>query len=93
MAATVEPYAARLEVDYPDHLDRLTTLLRLIWIIPIAVIYSLLTATGNQTAVNQYGQQVQTGGGGIAGGLFVATALIVSSGGATRAGGSISRES
>lgn len=28
-------YAARLEVDYPEELDRLTTFFRLIWIIPI----------------------------------------------------------
>ena len=27
--------AARLEVDYPDQLDRLTSFLRAIWIIPI----------------------------------------------------------
>jgi hypothetical protein len=77
VAATVEPYAARLDVEYPDRLDRLTTLLRLIWIIPIAIVYSLLTATGNQTVVTQSGQQVQNGGGGIAGGLFVATALMI----------------
>jgi len=29
------PYAARLDVDYPATLDRLTTLLRLIWVLPI----------------------------------------------------------
>ena len=31
-------YAARLEVDYPDQLNRLTSFLRAIWIIPIGVI-------------------------------------------------------
>jgi hypothetical protein len=36
-------YAARLEIDYPEQLDRLTTLIRLIWIIPIAIIQSLLS--------------------------------------------------
>jgi hypothetical protein len=41
---TPHQFAARLEVDYPTQLDRLTTALRLIWIIPIAIIYSLLTA-------------------------------------------------
>ena len=34
--ATLEPYAARLSIDYPEKLNRLTTLLRLVWIIPIA---------------------------------------------------------
>jgi hypothetical protein len=37
-------YAARLDVDYPEQLDRLTTLLRLIWIIPIAIVQSLVTS-------------------------------------------------
>ena len=36
-------YAARLDVDYPEKLDRLTTLFRLIWTIPIAIILSLLS--------------------------------------------------
>ena len=77
MATPPQLYAARLDVDYPERLDRLTTLLRVIWLIPIAVIYSLLTATGNQTVVNQSGQQVQSTGGGITGGLFVATVLMI----------------
>ena len=35
------PSSARLEIDYPENLDRLTTLFRVIWIIPIANIQSL----------------------------------------------------
>jgi uncharacterized protein DUF4389 len=77
MATPTEPYAARLDIDYPDQLDRLTTLLRLIWIIPIAIILSLLTATGNETVVTQTGQQVRSSSGGISSGLFVATALMI----------------
>jgi hypothetical protein len=38
MAEDAEPYAARLQVDYPATLDRVTTLLRVFWIIPIAII-------------------------------------------------------
>jgi hypothetical protein len=41
MAEDAEPYAARLQVDYPDTLDRVTTLLRAFWIIPIAIILGL----------------------------------------------------
>ena len=43
----IEPagYAARLEVDYPEELDRMTTFFRLIWIIPIEVIVSLLSSS------------------------------------------------
>ena len=37
------PYAARLNIDYPEQLDRLTTFFRVIWIIPIAIIQSLLS--------------------------------------------------
>jgi hypothetical protein len=77
VATTVEPYAARLNIDYPDRLNRLTTLFRLIWIIPIAIMYSLLTSTGNETVITQTGQRVQTSSGGIVGGLFVATALMI----------------
>jgi uncharacterized protein DUF4389 len=74
---SLAPYPARLDIDFPDRLDRLTTLLRLIWIIPIGIIYALLTATGNQTWVNQTGQQVQSSGGGITAGLFTATLLMI----------------
>jgi hypothetical protein len=76
-ANTAKPYAARLNVDYPEQLDRLTTVFRLIWIIPIAVIYSLLTATGNETVVTETGRQVVSTGGGIAGGLWLATVLMI----------------
>ena len=32
------PYAARLDIDYPEKLDRFATLVRLIWVIPIAIL-------------------------------------------------------
>jgi len=77
VATPSQQYAARLDIDYPDQLDRLTTLLRLIWIIPIGIVFSLLTATGNETVVTQTGQQVRSSSGGISSGLFVATALMI----------------
>jgi hypothetical protein len=77
VAISAGPYAARLNVDYPDQLDRLTTLLRLIWVIPIGIVFSLLTATGNETVVSQTGQQVRNSSGGITSGLFVATVLMI----------------
>jgi Domain of unknown function (DUF4389) len=52
-------------------------LLRLIWIIPIGIIFSLLTATGSETVVTQTGQQVRSSSGGISSGLFVATVLMI----------------
>ena len=78
MTTLPEPYTARLTIDYPERLDRLTTLLRVIWIIPIAVILSLLTATGNETVVRETGERVmRSTGGGISGGLFLATLLMI----------------
>lgn len=77
MATPAETYAARLDIDYPEKLDRFTTFFRLIWIIPILIILSLLTATGNDTVVTESGEQISRTGGGIAGGLFLATMLMI----------------
>jgi Domain of unknown function (DUF4389) len=77
MAMTTAPYAARLNVDYPEQLDRLTTLFRLVWIIPIGIILSLLTATGNETVVTETGKQVVRNGGGISSGLWLAVLLMI----------------
>ena len=78
MMTPLAPYAARLTVDYPEKLDRVTTLLRVIWIIPIAVILSLISGTGNETVVRETGERVmRSTGGGVSGGLFVATALMI----------------
>jgi hypothetical protein len=77
-----DSYAARLEVDYPETLDRFTTFFRLIWIIPIAIIASLLsaTATSTTTVITDTGEtisKVVDSGGGIITGLFVATMLMI----------------
>ena len=61
MNAQLESYPARLEVDYPEKLNRLTTLLRIIWIIPILAILVLLSG----------------GEEGIAAGIAIATALMI----------------
>ena len=61
------PYAARLIVDYPAKLDRLTTMLRLVWILPIAVILSVVAATGDGART----------GGALIGGLWLATMLML----------------
>lgn len=82
MVTETEPYAARLEVDYPETLDRVTTFFRLIWVIPIAIIASLLsaTATTTTTVITDTGEtisEVVSTGGGIVTGLFVATMLMI----------------
>ena len=42
-------YPARLEIDYPEKLDRFSTFFRLIWIIPIAIVASLPSSTAGST--------------------------------------------
>ena len=82
MVTTSQVYAARLSVDYPERLDRVTTAFRLIWVIPIAIVLSALSAqaTSTVTIVNTTGQvvtQVNRTGGGVAAGLFAATLLMI----------------
>jgi hypothetical protein len=78
VAEKPETYAVRLRVDYPDTLDRITTLLRVFWIIPIAIILGLITAaSGGTRVVTEAGETVRGSGGGILGGLAVATALMI----------------
>ena len=81
---TNNQYAARLEVDYPDKLDRLSSFFRVIWIIPIAILIGLIAGAGetvnNTVVVDQVGRVIKTGRettGGILSGLFVATLLMI----------------
>jgi hypothetical protein len=74
--------AARLQIDYPEQLDRLTTCFRLIWIIPIAIILGLLSGAGETTTVvlNEAGEVVRRtreAAGGLASSLAAATALMI----------------
>ena len=48
---TTNAYPARLEVDYPDNLDRLSTLLRLLFAIPVLLLVSLMGYVGNNVVV------------------------------------------
>ena len=77
MDSQSESYPARLNIDYPEKLDRLTTFFRLILIIPIVVILSLLTATGNETVISTTGEMTTRSVGGISAGLWVATMLMI----------------
>lgn len=77
MAAEPDTYAARLQIDYPERLDRLTTFFRLILVIPIGIILTLLTASGGTKTITDTGETVSTSGGGILGSIAVATALMI----------------
>jgi len=67
LPAPAQPYPARLQVDYPERLDRLTTFLRIIWVIPILIILSLVMATSDGRST----------GGALFGGLWLATVLMI----------------
>ena len=77
MATEPETYAARLQIDYPEQLDRVTTFFRLIWTIPIGIILALLAATGDIETLTATGERVSADAGGIAAGLAGATALMI----------------
>jgi len=76
------PYAARLEVDYPEESNRLTTFFRLILAIPIIIVLSIISATADSTyvVISEAGETVSkitTTSGGIVGALFLATLLMI----------------
>lgn len=79
-----QAYPARLTIDYPEKLDRFSTLFRLILIIPIAVILALITHAGQTVThtvfLNEAGEVVKRTrdtAGGLAIGLATATALMI----------------
>jgi hypothetical protein len=61
------PYPARLDLDYPQTLDRLSTFLRLLLVLPIVVLLSIVGAGADG---------VRTGGA-LVGGLWLATMLML----------------
>ncbi|MEN8115326.1 MAG: DUF4389 domain-containing protein [Actinomycetota bacterium] len=82
MTTQANSYPARLDIDYPEKLDRVTTFFRLIWVIPIAIILSFISASAYSTVtvITETGEivdQFTRTSGGIAGGLFGATMLMV----------------
>ncbi len=60
-------YPARLEVDYPEQLDRITTLFRPILVIPIAIVFAFLVSPDDESGAMA----------GSFGGLFAATVLMI----------------
>jgi len=70
------PYAARLEIDYPGELDRLTTFFRIIWFIPIGIIFTLVAHAGETLVVDEAGHVIERTRH-LANGLVVATALMI----------------
>ena len=70
-------YPARLHVDRSAQYDRVKTLFRVVLIIPIVIVYEVLTAGVTRTVYDETGETVSTTSGGIISGLFVATLLMI----------------
>ena len=73
------PYPARLEIDYAERLDRVTSFFRLLWVIPIAIVLGLLTGGGTTTyttvtTTDATVEKVTQSSGGIVTGLFLGAA-------------------
>ena len=61
-----ETYPARLTIDYPDRdLDRLSTLLRLIYVIPIAIVLGLVGGSAFGDEFGESGASIAATGGGV----------------------------
>ncbi|MGI9584376.1 MAG: DUF4389 domain-containing protein [Acidimicrobiia bacterium] len=82
MTTNETQYAARLDIDYPEELNRLSTFFRLLLAIPIVIILSIISASADSTyvVVSEAGDtiaKVTTSSGGIAAALFFATLLMI----------------
>ena len=74
----MEIYPARLTIDRPETLDRVTTLLRFLWIIPIGVILTLVSGDrSTAVTISETGERVRTGGTSIVFSIAAATALML----------------
>lgn len=70
-------YPAHLTVDYSDGHNRVTTLFRVLMVIPIAILIGTLVSGATRTIYDQSADVIRTASGGIAGGLFMATVLMI----------------
>ena len=69
-------YPARLDIEYPPTLNRLTTFFRAILVVPILMLFSILAGTFDGAHYDENTDQIVTGGG-IVLGLFAATGLMI----------------
>ena len=70
-------YPARLEIAYPDRLNRVTTAFRLLLVVPIVIVSSVLTDEGTQSVRTSGGTWATTTSASITSGLFAATLLLI----------------
>jgi membrane protein YdbS with pleckstrin-like domain len=75
--STEPPYPARLDIDYPEHLNRVTTAFRIVLVIPIGIVLGILTDSGTTTWEYDDGEWATKTGTSIVGALFLVTALMI----------------
>jgi len=76
MATDNSKYPVKFDVKYPGNVDQVSSFFRILWSLPIVVLLSILTSP-SITFTRGHESAVASSGGGIAGGLFVATALMI----------------
>lgn len=77
MATTNETYPAKLDIDYKQEHDRVTTFFRLLWAVPIMAVFSVLTSSGYVSFATEHSRAASSGGASLVGGLAAATALMI----------------
>jgi hypothetical protein len=77
MTTASDTYAARLDIDYPERLDRVATFFRIILIIPIGIILSLVAGPAGSDVARETHDNVSWSAGGVLAGLAIATALMI----------------
>jgi len=77
MVKTSNKYPASLEIDYPKKLDRHSTVFRIIWALPVILILALVSGTTFPAFTYEVKQEVSVATFGAAGGLALATALMI----------------
>lgn len=70
-------YPARLEVDYPSRLGRLSTSMRLLWILPVMALVTTLNGGWEQVLGLESGAPFWVFSSGIGGSLAAATAAMI----------------
>ena len=76
MAKKESTYPAKLNIDYPKKLDRVTSFFRIVWGIPALIILSILVGSG-QSYMQEAGTTVTMTGIDITTALFAVTALMI----------------
>jgi hypothetical protein len=77
MAILHNLYPATFSVEYLEQHNKLTTLFRIIWCIPVFILYGVLTSSGGNDMIHQASREVSRNGASIGLGLTAATALML----------------